>query len=351
MALPKPTAYQRAGPLIGLPRLLRELGASPSQVTEGLDVDLDVLTADTRLSFGTAMAILQRSVEVTGCDHVGLLLGARYAWRSHGLIHDLTRSAPTLRRALLDFVTWQIGFSSGATIYLNRFGDSYAFGYGVCDRFEPGARQLYELGAALGLNMIRELTHGAARPDEVLFCHDAPEDVSVHARFLKVPVRFNQHQCCIILSPRAMDQALPTADPARHAEIMCAIGEKLGVAANSIGVRLRSLIRPQILKGDPSMAGAARQLGLHPRTLRRYLAEEGLTFEAVRDDVRYVAARDLLALTGLPIGEVAAALAFSSHAAFVEAFRRWSGTTPTQWRRSARAEAAPRLAPDIAAVA
>lgn len=351
MMMPRPPAYQRAGPLTGLPRILRELGVSPWEVTEGLDVDLDALTAETRLSFGTALAILQRAVEVTGCGHIGLLLGARYTWTSHGLIHDLTRSAPTLRRALLDFVTWQIGFSSGATVYLNRIGDAYAFGYGVYDRFETGSRQLYELGAALGLNMIRDLTRDGARPDEVLFCHDAPDDVSAHARLLRVPVRFNQHQCCIILSSRAMDQALPTADTAKYAEAMRAIGERLGVVMDSTGARLRSLIRPQILKGDPSMAGAARQLGLHPRTLRRYLAEEGLTFEGVRDEVRYVVARDLLGLTGLPVGEVAAALAFSSHAAFVEAFRRWSGTTPTQWRRVARAEAAPHPRRAVAALA
>jgi len=340
MPLPKP-AYQRAGPLIGLARLLREKGVSPHRVTEGLDVDLDTITAETRLGFGTAVQLLQRAVEATGCPHIGLLLGSRYAWTSHGLIHDLTRSAPTLRRALLDFVTWQIGFSSGATVYLNRIGDAYTFGYGVYDRFEPGSRQLYEVGAAIGVNLIRDLTDHAVQPDEILFCHDAPADLSVHSRVLKAPLRFNQHQCCIILSARAMDHVLPTADPVLHAQATQQIFAKLGLVIDSPGGRLRSIVRPQILKGDPSMAGAARLLGLHPRTLRRHLAEEGLTFEGVRDDVRYVAARDLLGLTGLPVGEVAAALAFSSHAAFVEAFRRWSGMTPTQWRRASRPAAMP----------
>lgn len=83
------------------------------------------------------------------------------------------------------------------------------------------------------------------------------------------------------------------------------------------------------------MAGMARSLGLGPRTLRRQLAAEGAVFETIRDEVRFNAARELLALTDLPVGEIAAAIAFASHSAFGQAFRRWSGLSPTMWRESA----------------
>jgi AraC-like DNA-binding protein len=72
---------------------------------------------------------------------------------------------------------------------------------------------------------------------------------------------------------------------------------------------------------------------MSPRSLRRHLDAEGLSFEAVRDDVRFTVARELLEMTHLPIGEISAALAFASHSAFDQAFRRWSGTSPTAWRR------------------
>jgi AraC-like DNA-binding protein len=83
------------------------------------------------------------------------------------------------------------------------------------------------------------------------------------------------------------------------------------------------------------MDGMARSLGLVPRTLRRQLSAEGTVFETIRDDVRFNAARELLALTDLPVGEIADALAFASHSAFGQAFRRWSGSSPTAWRRAA----------------
>ncbi|MCZ8101584.1 MAG: AraC family transcriptional regulator ligand-binding domain-containing protein [Burkholderiales bacterium] len=342
MRMDHPVAYQRAGPIAGLRDLLGEFGVSPERVTEGLDIDLDTLAHDTRIRFAEVLMLLQRTVDATGCAHVGLLLGSRYRWSSHGLIFHLAMTAPTLRRALLDFVTWQLGYSSGASAYLYRLGDDYFFGYGIYDRSGPGSRQVYELGAGFGAMMIRDLTGGQVGPQEILFCHDAPSDISAHVRMLKVPVRFNQNQCCLVISGRSIDHPLPGADAEKHRNAQQTIHTALGLALDSSSARLRRAIRPQLLRADPSMAGAARAVGLHPRTLRRHLAAEGLTFEGVRDDVRFVVARELLGLTDLPIGEISAALAFSTHSAFVEAFRRWSGTTPTAWRRQHGNRARPR---------
>jgi AraC-like DNA-binding protein len=81
------------------------------------------------------------------------------------------------------------------------------------------------------------------------------------------------------------------------------------------------------------MAAVAVEMGLHPRTLRRRLADEGETFEHLRDDVRFAVARELIELTGIPISEVADFLGFSSLAVFSRAFRRWSGASPLEWRR------------------
>ena len=333
MRIDRPDAYQRAGPLAGLSDLLREHDVPPDRVTQGLDVNLDTLTHDTKIPFSTCLRLLQRAGEATGCGHVGLLLGSRYRWPNHGIIFHLSMTAPTLRRALLDFVTWQLGYSTGAAAYLYRVGDDFVFGYGIYDRFEPGSRHAYELGACFGAAMIRELTGGSVAPEEIMFCHDAPADVSAHMRILNAPIRFNQNQCGLLISGRSIDHPLPTVDLMKHQQLEQQIHAALGIEVNSSIARLRRAIRSQILKSDPSMTGAARAIRLHPRTLRRHLAAAGLTFEGVRDDVRFVVARDLLSLTDLPIGEIGAALAFASHSAFVGAFRRWSGTTPTAWRQ------------------
>ncbi|MCI2394124.1 AraC family transcriptional regulator [Aliiroseovarius sediminis] len=81
-----------------------------------------------------------------------------------------------------------------------------------------------------------------------------------------------------------------------------------------------------------SLAALAARVGTSERTLSRLFQKEtGMSWRAWRDRMRFV-----LALEGLQIGrnstELAATLGYSSPSAFVAAFRRQSGMTPTQWR-------------------
>lgn len=326
-------AYQRAGPLVGAADLLREFGVTPSDVTRGMDIDLDTITPDTRIGFRSCLELLERAATRTGCAWFGLLLGARYSWTSHGAIYCMASHAPTLRQALLDWVTWQLGYSSGAVVYLYRLGSDSVFGYGVYDRAFAGSRQLYELSVAVGCNVIQDLTAGQVTPTEIRFCHKPPEDLRPYREILKIPLRFNEPQCCLIIPGSAIDHPIPNADPAKRDRAIREVATVLGPSFESPSARLRHVIRPQLFKEDPSMKGAAKALGLTSRTLRRHLVEEGTTFEAIRDEIRFKAAQELLGLTNLPIGEISAALAFASHSAFAQAFRRWSGMSALNWRR------------------
>jgi AraC-like DNA-binding protein len=118
----------------------------------------------------------------------------------------------------------------------------------------------------------------------------------------------------------------------RARRILAHVGPAVAAVIPGLTGRLRHILRPRLVLGDANMPEVAAHLGLHPRTLRRHLAREGLTFEEVKDEVRYATARELLEITDLPVGDVAAALSFSTPSAFVHAFRRCSGTTPTAWR-------------------
>jgi AraC-like DNA-binding protein len=325
-------AFQRAGAFAHLGSVVRRLGGSPARVSEGLGVELDALSPDDLLPFGDCLTLLERAVAQTGHAHVGLLMGAQYRWAQHGIIHRLAQEAPTLRDALQDFVGWQLGYTSGAAVYLHRVGRDFALGYGIYDRASQGSRQLYDAVVAIGCDMLRDLTDGRVKPIEVHLCHAGPDEAGIYQRTLRAPVRFNQSQYCIVISGNDVDCPRPGTDPVRREQVLAQITAVLGRPVGTISARVRHRVRPQLLRGDPSMDGMARSLGVVPRTLRRQLGAEGTVFEAIRDDVRFNAARELLALTDLPVGEIADALAFASHSAFGQAFRRWSGTSPTAWR-------------------
>jgi AraC-like DNA-binding protein len=330
-----PHALQRAGPIAQMGELLREFGVASSKASRGTGVNLSTLTPDSVIPFSAVISLLERAVELTGCPHFGLLLGSRYGFASHGLISRLAAQTSTLRQALLAFVSLQPGYSSGAAVYLLRMGQDFAFGYGIYERTSRGSAQLYDCVLAFGCTFVRALTKDEVTPVEILFSHRAPDDLAPYQRILAAPLRFNQNQSCLVLSSGAIDCPLqPLPEKIRDRITREKSIATLGLRDVSTASSLRHIMRPQLLAGDASMEGAARALGQIPRTLRRHLAAEGRTFEGIRDDVRFVLARELLALTDLRVGDISASLVFANPPAFVRAFRRWSGRTPTQWRAS-----------------
>jgi AraC-like DNA-binding protein len=81
-------------------------------------------------------------------------------------------------------------------------------------------------------------------------------------------------------------------------------------------------------------------LQVSPRTLERRLELEGTTFTRLLEEVREGLALRYVGGQDLPLCEVAMLLGFSQTTAFHRAFRRWTGQTPLQYRRSSRGETA-----------
>ena len=76
---------------------------------------------------------------------------------------------------------------------------------------------------------------------------------------------------------------------------------------------------------------SVEQLGLSGRHLNRKLAEEGLSFKALRESVLQQMACS--ALQGRQsVAQIAEQLGFSDENAFVRAFRRWQGETPARYK-------------------
>jgi len=73
-------------------------------------------------------------------------------------------------------------------------------------------------------------------------------------------------------------------------------------------------------------------------TLRRQLASEGTSVRAIRDEVLRDAAVSALAHGDLPMAAIARHLGFSEASAFTRAFRRWTGSAPSDYRAASPLE-------------
>ena len=85
--------------------------------------------------------------------------------------------------------------------------------------------------------------------------------------------------------------------------------------------------------GNIGATNVARNLGMSRRTLARHLADEGLTFSDILENLRMEMARRYLDDPGLPISRIAWLLGYQETSAFTNSFKRWTGLTPTAMRR------------------
>jgi AraC-like DNA-binding protein len=335
------TAVQRAASLVPLPSLLEERGLDFASVLEGTGVSAGEIRADAFIPYAAFLAILDNACRVTGRHDIGMLLGKRQTLAALGPLGEVMRHAATLGEAIAAFAAFQSSNSTGGAVYLMRAERDVILGYGVYDRSERISPQIYDLVLAVGCNLIAELTGGAVGPEEIHLSRARPDDPAPYLRLGRCPVRFGQHQTGLLLRASTLACPLPATSPDLHERALARLQAVREEAPMPLSREVRHLLRPLLLMGNAGMDDVAGRLGLHSRVMRRRLRHEGTTFETIKDDVRYAAARELLMLGDLSIADISATLDYAVPSSFVHAFRRWSGTSPGLWRKAAGAALSP----------
>jgi len=174
----------------------------------------------------------------------------------------------------------------------------------------------------------------------VHFVAEGPRDHRAHERFFAAPVRFGQPADELVFDRSWLDRPVLDAEPSlatffdRH---IASLGDQ-DPGGDPFADRVRRAIGAA-LDDRPSLARTARQLGVSSRTLQRKLGALGTSYAELVDSVRRTVATRCLETQDVAISEVAYVVGFAEVSAFHRAFKRWTGTTPTEFRRAHRAGA------------
>lgn len=104
-----------------------------------------------------------------------------------------------------------------------------------------------------------------------------------------------------------------------------------GLLSDHVRVVMKSAIARR--EKLPGLKRIAEIFGLTTATLRRRLASEGWTLLKLRECCREEVAVELLAGSKLTIKQIAARVQFSDSATFRRAFRKWTGQSPSDYRK------------------
>jgi AraC-like DNA-binding protein len=210
------------------------------------------------------------------------------------------------------------------------------FGYSIYVPGVVGTRQIYDVAIGVVRNVMRALCGPAWRATAAQLPYRRPADIRPYRRFFEAPVRFDAARAALVFPCDMLRCAVHDADPAVYRELTERVADLEAAGGGDLLFQVRRVLRNLLLSGGGNIDSVARAFDMNKRTLNRRLRERGLSFRELLDETRYQIACQMLAESDLVIVEIAAVLDYADAAAFIRAFRRWSGTTPNAWRMERR---------------
>lgn len=144
---------------------------------------------------------------------------------------------------------------------------------------------------------------------------------------------FDAGENAVGIDPAILDLPLPQSN--EHTTTVAREQCRQLLARRQARTGLAGQVREQLMArpgAPPSLDQVAAALHMSDRTLRRRLAEEGVSFRGLLDEIREQIAEELLVTGGLSVAEVAERLGYVEVSSLSQAFRRWKGVGPRAYR-------------------
>jgi len=316
---------------------MQKRGVSETQLLAGTGLQADELRnhPDYLVSLPAFLRAMENLHRLDTSPTLSLELGATMTIGSHGFLGYAVQASPNLAEALLLVNRYALTRTQLMQISFLPAGDSVVLE--ITDHGLLGTWFPHVIEAMLGS------FHAIANELFPDFSHDG---VSMQFSFPEAPqhqllrllvqdrVQFGCAMTRIEFPLALLGRPLPRPDAqlAALAAARCAEELERAEARADFLTRLRRLAQQHLPEANAQEQVAA-SLNMTPRTLHRRLQQEGLSFKQLLDDMRRQQAMTLLRHQRMAIGDIAQQLGYKDQANFVRAFKRWTGSTPSQFRK------------------
>lgn len=330
-------ATARVGTIMAIPTVLKRLGVNPAELLAELRLDPVLFDdADNLISYAARCRLLNLCVRRTGCNHFGLLVGQEEGLHSLGAIGYLAQSSQDVGSALRSICEFMHIQAQGVEVSIVVDGPSAVFRYEIYESEVEAVDQTYDAAVAIMFNIMQTLCGEDWRPARVLFAHRRPKDVAPYRRLFQAPLDFDADYNGLLFAATDLNRKSAGFDPVLHHLMQKQVDALKAEYGDAFESQVMRLLRTAVLTGECSEDRIADAFAIDARTLRRRLRESGTGFRELKQRCRLEVARQLLETSDMDVAAIAETLQYANSSAFTRAFRRWSGTAPTQWRAARR---------------
>lgn len=289
-----------------------------------------------RISTPIANELVKHALKLTGESTLGYHLGTQMRISIHGFIGYAIMTANDITDALVlanRFIQLRMPFLQ---LYFSTFGEKATLQLQCDIEIEPLRTEIV-MGLTFGImTMAKALTGIDILKGDIDFDFPKPNGFDKYVEKLspQFNMRFEQPHLIASFDKSYLGLTMVNADPIAsqiainqcEAELS-ALGERRRLA-----MRVRDILTHSE-QHYLSIENVADRLHMSDRTLKRQLAAEGTSFSTLVDEVRYRHATSLLSRTDYTLEQIADELGYSDVANFSRAFKRWSGRSPSSWRK------------------
>ncbi|MBV6659762.1 AraC family transcriptional regulator [Pseudomonas yamanorum] len=305
------------------------LGIDVGRLCNGLGFDVaDLSNPQSRVSIRQASLMIKRALDMTkGRERsLGLDMSTHETIASMGLVGYAMLTSATLESAIALGISMQK--HTGSLLNFEKIENPGSFSIRVSCSFHEPDIQTFLVEEAFGvfLNVARSLVGEEFTPASIELSYPKPAYLAQYEHLFKCPIRFDQTDNTFTFDARWASKPIATHDALSNRQVVELLQvSHPGESAESEFIESIERIVRRDLRHTVSLSSVASQLCMSDRTLRRRLAEYGLSYQSVLDDLRKIRALSLLNNSRLTLDEIAYEVGFSDARNFRRAFKRWTG--------------------------
>jgi AraC-like DNA-binding protein len=184
---------------------------------------------------------------------------------------------------------------------------------------------------------ILQLCQQASNPDFIpLEVHLRREDEGRAKEYigaLQAPVFFATDEDALYIDTELLDQPLPGHNIDLAQSNDRAIEQYLeNMGRNQVATEVRKLLINVMPSGEATQENIARRMNRSLSTLQRQLNTEGTSFRDIAAKTKCTLAESYIEEGKYSLSQIAYLLGFSDQSSFTRAFRRWTGSSPGEFR-------------------